>query len=342
VVHVATLFVLVAGLGLGTAIHSTEGLPKRFDLFSPEPPYVAVLRSGQANHLFRMLAVDGVLQPNFAAAFGVSSIDGYEGTTPIATGRFLKELLDRNSNGLFFGMTFSGSDFANEFRANRKFFDLVGVKHITSLDTDLTHVATGDSALRSVLEEPTLGLHVWENPQALPRAFFARRAVPVASASEAIAAMRAAPDLRDTVWLEQPGAGQLGVPSVLPAGTDSGELLGFELLPNDVSIAYRAPGPGILVLSDSYSPGWTATVNQQPASIFRVDAALRGVQLPSAGDYRISMRYRPPHWNTILLLVALGALLVSFSTASGFRCRHHPDRPSRNSPEIARATNTAH
>jgi hypothetical protein len=141
--------------------------------------------------------------------------------------------------------------------------------------------------------------------------------------------MRVASNLRDTAWVESPAGAMLSLSSSPPVDSGQGELVAFHLWPNDVSIVFRSPGAGMLVMSDSYSPGWTALVNEQAAPILRVDGALRGIQLPSAGEYRISMHYRPPHWDLILLLVGLGAALVTLATC----CRYQKlDRSSESGP----------
>jgi hypothetical protein len=49
---------------------------------------------------------------------------------------------------------------------------------------------------------------------------------------------------------------------------------------------------GMLVLADTWYPGWVATVDGRPATIYEAYGALRGV-VASAGTHRIEFRYRP-------------------------------------------------
>ena len=58
---------------------------------------------------------------------------------------------------------------------------------------------------------------------------------------------------------------------------------------------------GLLVVSETYYPGWEATVDGKPQPIHEVFGALRGVVL-EAGNHRVEMRYRPG-------VVMLGAAL---------------------------------
>jgi hypothetical protein len=75
---------------------------------------------------------------------------------------------------------------------------------------------------------------------------------------------------------------------------------------------------GLLVVSDTFYPGWEATVDGKPSPIYEVFGALRGVVLES-GSHRVEMRYRPG-------VVAIGAALsfsaIALSILLVFRARH--------------------
>jgi Bacterial membrane protein YfhO len=73
-------------------------------------------------------------------------------------------------------------------------------------------------------------------------------------------------------------------------------------------IDLRASGPGLLVVAESWDPGWTAAVDADPARIVRVNHAQMGIGLP-AGAHRVTLRYRPRGF-TVGLVLALGAALV--------------------------------
>ena len=65
--------------------------------------------------------------------------------------------------------------------------------------------------------------------------------------------------------------------------------------------------PGMVILSDNWFPGWTATVDGTPSRIWEADTAIRGVEVPT-GSHRIEMRYHP-------LTVTLGAWMLALSLA---------------------------
>lgn len=79
-------------------------------------------------------------------------------------------------------------------------------------------------------------------------------------------------------------------------------------------------GPGVLVLSDSYFPGWSAeivsvdsTSTAMPVAHYPANLAYRGIYLPEAKQYQIVYRYRPywlPWANLCLGLSIVGLLSI--------------------------------
>jgi hypothetical protein len=84
------------------------------------------------------------------------------------------------------------------------------------------------------------------------------------------------------------------------AGPDHVDLI--EHLSDRLAIRADLSCPGMVILSDTFYPGWRARVDHEPANIYEVNGAMRGVRVPS-GSHTITMRYRP-------LSVYLGAALT--------------------------------
>ena len=80
--------------------------------------------------------------------------------------------------------------------------------------------------------------------------------------------------------------------------------------PERLDIRVELAAPGLLVLNEAPSAGWTAEVNGQPAEILKVNLIGRGVALP-AGAHQISMRFGPPRLaaGVAVSLVATGLLV---------------------------------
>jgi hypothetical protein len=160
--------------------------------------------------------------------------------------------------------------------------------------------------------EPTWDaqLGVYENPEAMPRAFIVYQATVVApqprelarAHDTALAKALLAIDPRTTALLEEaPDPSPAGQPLPLtPARV-------VEAARDRVVVEADAAAPGILVLSETAYPGWHATVDGVERPLLVADYALRGVAL-GAGRHRVEFVFR--HRPTTIGLVLAGVGLV--------------------------------
>ncbi len=79
--------------------------------------------------------------------------------------------------------------------------------------------------------------------------------------------------------------------------------------PNLVLIEAMTERPSVLVLADTYFPGWEATVDGGPALVLPANALLRGVPLPAPGKHRVEFRFRP---RSVVIggVISLGSLAM--------------------------------
>jgi len=151
------------------------------------------------------------------------------------------------------------------------------------------------------LWDPQLG--VYENPDVLPRAFVVYGAQLPADDAAAAAALTTL-DPRTTVLLDR-------APDPAPIGDSRA------LTPAIVTVAERhrvvieaePSAPGVLVLSETWYPGWSVTVDGRAAPLLRADYALRGVAL-SAGKHTVEMRFASRPVRVGLALSLLGCALL--------------------------------
>ena len=61
---------------------------------------------------------------------------------------------------------------------------------------------------------------------------------------------------------------------------------------NTATIVAESPEPATVVMTDLYFPGWTATVDGEPANGHRIEGMFRAVDIP-AGQHTIEWAYRP-------------------------------------------------
>ncbi|MCX6629357.1 MAG: YfhO family protein [Candidatus Solibacter sp.] len=88
-----------------------------------------------------------------------------------------------------------------------------------------------------------------------------------------------------------------------------------ERLPDRLAIRAEMACDGMVVLSDTFYPGWRARVDHRPAQIHEVNGAMRGVAVPR-GTHTITMRYRPV---SVYLGAALTLLGILGALALGLR-----------------------
>ena len=71
--------------------------------------------------------------------------------------------------------------------------------------------------------------------------------------------------------------------------------------------------PGLLILADTYTPGWRATVDGSPTRILEAYGVMRGLRVPG-GHHRVELSYRP---RSVLFggaMTLLGFLLLPLVT----------------------------
>jgi hypothetical protein len=154
-------------------------------------------------------------------------------------------------------------------------------------------------------------VRVYTNTAALPRVFVVSSAEVVPP--DTIPTRIAAPgfDPRQAVLLEQPPpAGFAAVPpSAAPPGT--AVITRYRNL--SVDLTAQLDRPGWLVLGDVNYPGWSVTVDGQPAPLYTAYYILRAVPLPT-GQHQVHFYYLPPivllgggiSAATLLLLLGIG------------------------------------
>jgi len=145
----------------------------------------------------------------------------------------------------------------------------------------------------------------------LPRAYFSACARLVSTCEQALGVMAQADwDPRsETILVDSSGTSF--------CGGEPGEAVIREYAPERVVVDVDAPSDGYLVLSDTYYPGWVATVDGRPEKIVRANYLFRAVSVPKGGHV-VEFVYRPNIVRLGLLVsgASVGvAVLVLLATA---------------------------
>ncbi len=255
----------------------------------PRYDYVDFLRRDSSD--YRIADFGALPVPNASAYYGFENIHGYHS----AKMRIYQDLMDEAGNG-------GGSVIMNPFLWN-----LLGVKYIL---TERRMFDKSEPVFRS-----TSGVLVYENPTALPRAFFVRHAA-VATDIAILQRLRAGDfDPRDTVFLEQ----SLPVSVVPPDSGASVQLI--ERSFHTLRYRVRATGTNLLFLSEVFYPvSWHAYVDGTVTPIYKANFAFRAIVIPP-GDHTVEFRFTSPAFeqgktismaSTVIVLLTIGGVLVEF------------------------------
>jgi len=253
---------------------------------------------------------DFSLMPKSATVYGIPAIRDYEPLTSMRYAEFSfalrrseiaisrlrarEEILHSISEYTFF---------AHVLPANRPLLDLLAVKYL------IVDARKDDSRLRIrprlKLIRNYAGVRVYENEQALARAFYVPRAEVVDDSKALLQRLASENHWPQRVALieEVPPDGFLGLSA---RGTGAVEMLadrGEELV-----IRVTASQEGFLFVSDQYYPGWEATVNGFRQPVYRANYAFRLVRVPQ-GQSMVVFRYRPKS-------IRIGALISGVSVAA--------------------------
>jgi uncharacterized membrane protein YfhO len=103
--------------------------------------------------------------------------------------------------------------------------------------------------------------------------------------------------------------------------------------PEHIELTVDAAAPALLILTDTYYPGWQATLDGEPVTIHQTDVLFRGVFVP-AGEHQVVMTFAPKSWERgrVVSLITLLLWLVGL----GFALRSTTRQPAKASTPESR------
>ncbi len=256
------------------------------------------------------------LRPNFPGLFGLHDVQAYAPMLP----QRVVELLEAVAPGMHLSGSILGG-VPDGSRLARPAWDMLGVEA----------VLTDDPALLPPgfeLQESVGHVRVLRNTEALERAFFVDRFLVVpddALRVERIAepefeprytAVLAAPPrgLADAQVFQDRGGpdGGVVVPRLGPDGPRPRNVSVNQYAPGAIRVALGPGAPGMLVVSETWHPGWTATAGGAALPVQAANHALLGVTVASAEKQVIELSYEPETARTGLAVggAGLGALAL--------------------------------
>jgi hypothetical protein len=160
---------------------------------------------------------------------------------------------------------------------------------------------------------------LYRNPDALPRAFIVPEAAPLPDRDGVLAALRGT-DFRRRVLLD-------GIPSAEGSSQSSGAFRPASITsyqPNQVVVDVTDTGPGWLVLTDVWYPGWRCTVDGQEAQLYRANYLFRAVRVP-ADAREVVFSFAPDSFRRgkLMSFAACAGLLLSLLVGTWSRITGH-------------------
>ena len=95
--------------------------------------------------------------------------------------------------------------------------------------------------------------------------------------------------------------------------------------PNQLNYDVETAMGGVVVFSEIYYPGWTATIDGKPAELGRVDYVLRALQVP-AGKHQVELCFKPRSVEVTetVAYVSLALLIILVLVVLGLALRKKP------------------
>jgi hypothetical protein len=289
---------------------SPQGIADRFD-YHQENKLTVFLKENLENH--RMFSLDFTLGPNHPSAYQINSISIF---TPFITDWFAlfneNFLQPKPWNQNLGYPPFShqyGPDSYKIYLDNKYYYDFLGVKYlVTAQKVDSTILKPVHKFGSTV---------VYESEQVFPRVFLVNEFKIMNSFNDAQKTIKDNDiDLRKTVILE----GQLSqkeIESLTLSTIDENKQPKITLYsPNKVIIETSNESSSLLVLTDTYFPGWHAYVDGEKTTIYRADGLVRSIFIPP-GAHSVTFSYLPEslvHGTIISIFsgVSLGVILLYY------------------------------
>ncbi|MGC8838690.1 MAG: YfhO family protein, partial [Anaerolineae bacterium] len=180
-----------------------------------------------------------------------------------------------------------------------RLYDLLNVKYVL-----VPRGAPMDAEKFQVAFDSDPDLVVYRNTRFLPRAFLVNRAL--SAEGEAAWSLIREPGFEPTRQIVVEGG-----PALERTAAEAGRVQVAVYLPDRMEVQVEAAEPAYLFLSEVFYPGWQATVDGEPAPVYRANGLFRAVLVP-AGPHRVVLTFSPRPWR-----VGLGVSLVASLGAAG-------------------------
>ena len=245
------------------------------------------------------------LSSNYNAVFGSFSPEGYDPLYPKDYGSLIKlsengRLEEAARSDAVIVTGFGKTDLIENIN-RRKILNLLSVGLILDRVENQTDQTTFPPAEFDLIWSQN-NWRIYKNKQAFPRAFLAKEIVIIKDGNNFEAVFRDNSFRQPLVILDQPT-------SVIGSGQGKLEIIDYQA--EKVEILVETDEPEMLVLTDTYFPGWQVQVNDETAPLLKANLSLRAVQVPQ-GKSKVVFEYLPLYfkWGKTISLVSFAGWLI--------------------------------
>ncbi len=304
------------------------------DIFLKKPQSVKFLEEKKDSSLYRMYSwpalelrkeiyqdklypgyhfVTNTLQPDINMRFHLSSPSGYIGLMPQRQ-KNLVDLIERTN------YVSEEERLANLPRFS-KLLGMLNIQYVISPQK----IRSGNFQLLYEGEENGIEVNIYKNRDFLPRAFIVSRVEVIEEEAQILERLKNSQfNPQESVVLEEN-------PSLASKNADitnkNAEVRVVTYSPDKVVVEANLTQSGLLVLSDSYYPGWKVYIDGQEGKIYRANYCLRAVEL-TKGSRIVAFLYKPLSFKVgayisiaaLLIVLGLGVLDIGV-VASGQRIK---------------------
>jgi hypothetical protein len=302
----------IVALDLLTLSYGYIGYAAKSEIFPNASLFDFLAKNGPPSQ-FRVATIDIPYSTNANIVYGIASADGYEVRVMPWNGAFSLDYSDPFETGIIFKAD-------PLLRINDRRLDLLNVKYLV-LPTASPNFQRFNSAGRYSLAFNNRYVAAFENKSVMPRGFLlpAKGMSVLPNDDDQLRVLRdPAFDPEKTFTVSTMPDALKQQPQTVSNLSVSNHVDIVSSHINDVVLRAASAEPSVLILSQTYYPGWRAEVDGKRTDVFRADLSLTGVVVP-AGSHDVRFVFRP---NSVLFGAALSAiavvvlLLISFAPAS--------------------------
>ncbi|HYR82958.1 MAG TPA: YfhO family protein [Terriglobia bacterium] len=296
----------LAAVDLITFSHGYTGFARPHEIFPAAPAFEFLAKQSDARG-FRIAQIGEPYRPNMQMMYGLSAADGYEVRLLPTQRIFTHDFTDDRLESINFTST-------GILGFSDRRLDMLNLKYLVfkASSQELKLFNHRDRFVQIYNDENVV---IVENKSVLPRAF----AVPV-SGIEVLSDVDAQLDrLRDPAFNPEhsvilPRLRPALYTSLRTSGKQSGSSFEsrVEMLKsgiNEFVFRTHTSDSAVLVLSQTFYPGWNATVDDKEVPVFAANMILTGIALPS-GEHDVRFVLRPMSFRLGAVLTILSAVII--------------------------------